>query len=184
MQGRIYHLTFSPPETEEINARLTQRADDRVENVKPRVQTFQQNLSGVMEMYKSCILRVDGTQDKATIFDRIKERLDSLRKYSVIFVLGGPGRYKEENCEHIAKVYGYKHLNTGDLLRQEHEAGGDMAEIIGKSHETVGPLFTLIDRLSKTLFDGRSLISAAICNSGSSYPGRSRCGPAQESHGN
>ena len=26
--GKIYHVTFNPPETDEIAARLTQRADD------------------------------------------------------------------------------------------------------------------------------------------------------------
>lgn len=31
--GRIYHLTYSPPETEEIAARLTQRFDDTEERV-------------------------------------------------------------------------------------------------------------------------------------------------------
>lgn len=31
--GKIYHLTYSPPETEEIAARLTQRFDDTEEKV-------------------------------------------------------------------------------------------------------------------------------------------------------
>lgn len=31
--GRIYHLKYSPPETEEIAARLTQRFDDTEEKV-------------------------------------------------------------------------------------------------------------------------------------------------------
>lgn len=35
--GRIYHLQYSPPETEEIAARLTQRFDDTEEKVIPTV---------------------------------------------------------------------------------------------------------------------------------------------------
>lgn len=31
--GKIYHLKYSPPETEEIAARLTQRFDDTEEKV-------------------------------------------------------------------------------------------------------------------------------------------------------
>lgn len=34
--GKIYHLTFSPPETDVIRARLTARADDTEEKVKVR----------------------------------------------------------------------------------------------------------------------------------------------------
>ena len=31
--GRIYHLSFSPPESEEVAARLTQREDDTEDKV-------------------------------------------------------------------------------------------------------------------------------------------------------
>ena len=33
--GKIYHLKYSPPETEEIAARLTQRFDDTEEKASP-----------------------------------------------------------------------------------------------------------------------------------------------------
>ena len=33
--GKIYHLKYSPPETEEISARLTQRFDDTEEKASP-----------------------------------------------------------------------------------------------------------------------------------------------------
>ncbi|KAH0925777.1 hypothetical protein HID58_018033 [Brassica napus] len=35
--GKIYHLKYSPPETEEIAARLTQRLDDTEEKLQQRV---------------------------------------------------------------------------------------------------------------------------------------------------
>ncbi|CAN7025644.1 unnamed protein product, partial [Brassica rapa subsp. trilocularis] len=65
--GKIYHLKYSPPETEEIAARLTQRFDDTEEKasqyslilymflcfskVKLRLKTHNQNVSDVLSMY-------------------------------------------------------------------------------------------------------------------------------------
>ncbi|KAK3426564.1 hypothetical protein EUGRSUZ_F02985 [Eucalyptus grandis] len=48
--GRIYHLKYSPPETEEIAARLTQRFDDTEEKVKLRLRTHHQNVEAVLSM--------------------------------------------------------------------------------------------------------------------------------------
>ncbi|KAF5196430.1 Adenylate kinase 2 protein [Thalictrum thalictroides] len=49
--GRIYHLKYSPPETEEIASRLTQRFDDTEEKVKLRLQTHNQNVEDVLSIY-------------------------------------------------------------------------------------------------------------------------------------
>ena len=48
-------------------------------------------------------------------------------KPSVVFVLGGPGSGKGTQCERIVKNFGYEHLSTGDLLREECKKGGDLA---------------------------------------------------------
>lgn len=37
----------------------------------------------------------------------------------VIFVIGGPGSGKGTQCQRIAEKFGYTHLSTGDLLREE-----------------------------------------------------------------
>uniref|UniRef100_M4E2M2 Uncharacterized protein n=1 Tax=Brassica campestris TaxID=3711 RepID=M4E2M2_BRACM len=39
--GKIYHLKYSPPETEEIAARLTQRLDDTEEKLQQRETLLQ-----------------------------------------------------------------------------------------------------------------------------------------------
>lgn len=40
-------------------------------------------------------------------------------KYSVVFVLGGPGAGKGTQCANIVRDFGYVHLSAGDLLRAE-----------------------------------------------------------------
>lgn len=41
----------------------------------------------------------------------------------VIFVIGGPGSGKGTQCKRIVDSFGYTHLSTGDLLRQEVQSG-------------------------------------------------------------
>lgn len=38
---------------------------------------------------------------------------------NVIFVVGGPGSGKGTQCEKISKEFGYTHLSSGDLIRNE-----------------------------------------------------------------
>ena len=38
---------------------------------------------------------------------------------------GGPGAGKGSQCSLIAAKYGYSHLSTGDLLREEVRAGAE-----------------------------------------------------------
>ncbi|XP_055951093.1 adenylate kinase isoenzyme 1-like isoform X2 [Argiope bruennichi] len=44
-------------------------------------------------------------------------------KVPVIFVIGGPGSGKGTQCERIVQKYGFTHLSTGDLLRDEVNSG-------------------------------------------------------------
>ncbi|KAF8404326.1 hypothetical protein HHK36_009209 [Tetracentron sinense] len=65
VSGRIYHLKYSPPETEEIAARLTQRFDDTEEkasfkpldSVKLRLQTHHQNVEAVLSIYEDITIK-------------------------------------------------------------------------------------------------------------------------------
>ncbi len=52
---------------------------------------------------------------------------------NVIFVLGGPGTGKGTMCELAEAQLGWTHLSTGDLLRDEQEAGGPAAATIEES---------------------------------------------------
>ncbi|XP_042990128.1 adenylate kinase, chloroplastic isoform X2 [Carya illinoinensis] len=76
--GKIYHLKYSPPETEEIAARLTQRFDDTEEKVKLRLRTHHQNVEAVLSMYKDITVKVNGNLSKNDVFAKIDSVLDEL----------------------------------------------------------------------------------------------------------
>ncbi|KAJ0972129.1 hypothetical protein J5N97_020088 [Dioscorea zingiberensis] len=78
--GKIYHLKYSPPENEEIAARLTQRFDDTEEKVKLRLQTHHQNVEAVLAIYKDLMFKVDGNAPKEDVFAEIDNALSTLLK--------------------------------------------------------------------------------------------------------
>ncbi|KAG9456979.1 hypothetical protein H6P81_001487 [Aristolochia fimbriata] len=73
--GKIYHLKYLPPETEEIAARLTQRFDDTEEKVKLRLQTFHENVEAVLSIYEDKMIKIDGNASKEEIFSEIDAAL-------------------------------------------------------------------------------------------------------------
>ncbi|KAL6180411.1 hypothetical protein ACLB2K_047074 [Fragaria x ananassa] len=69
--GKIYHLKYSPPETLEIAARLTQRFDDTEEKVKLRLHTHHQNVEAVLSLYEDITLKVNGSLTKDDVYAQI-----------------------------------------------------------------------------------------------------------------
>lgn len=59
--GKIYHMTFSPPEDEAVLARLEQRSDDTEEKVKVRLEQFHANVDAVKGSYSDIGVDIDGT---------------------------------------------------------------------------------------------------------------------------
>ncbi|GAB2217517.1 hypothetical protein Drorol1_Dr00000713 [Drosera rotundifolia] len=78
--GRIYHLKYSPPENEEIAARLTQRFDDTEEKVKLRLQTHNKNVDAVLSVYENIIVKIDGSASKDEVFSQIDSVLSRLQE--------------------------------------------------------------------------------------------------------
>ncbi|XP_002961799.2 adenylate kinase, chloroplastic [Selaginella moellendorffii] len=76
--GKIYHLTYAPPETPEIEARLTQRSDDTEERVKLRLKTHRQNVEDVLSIYSDVIVPVDGNRPKTEVFSSIDSILNEM----------------------------------------------------------------------------------------------------------
>eukprot|EP00985_Skeletonema_marinoi_P021269 scaffold12957_cov148-Skeletonema_marinoi.AAC.4 len=76
--GKIYHLTFSPPEDEEVLARLDQRSDDTEEKVKVRLEEFRANVDAVKGVYTDISVEVDGTKEPEEISVTIIEAIDSM----------------------------------------------------------------------------------------------------------
>ncbi|KAL1217263.1 Adenylate kinase 2 [Cardamine amara subsp. amara] len=76
--GKIYHLKYSPPGTEEIAARLTQRFDDTEEKAKLRLKTHNQNVSDVLSMYDDITIKIKGNRSKEEVFAHIDTALSEL----------------------------------------------------------------------------------------------------------
>jgi adenylate kinase len=70
--GKIYHLKYSPPETEEIAARLTQRSDDTEEAIMVRVEAFHKNLSSILDVYQDRTVKVDGSRKPGEVWSELK----------------------------------------------------------------------------------------------------------------
>jgi len=64
----------------------------------------------------------------------------------VIFVIGGPGCGKGTQCARIVEKYGYTHLSTGDLLRDEVNSGSERGNRLNAIMQS-GQLVPLIEVL-------------------------------------
>ncbi|KAI0511521.1 hypothetical protein KFK09_012151 [Dendrobium nobile] len=78
VSGKIYHLEYSPPENEEISARLVQRFDDTEEKVKLRLKTHHQNVESVLALYNDITVKVNGDLSKEEVFGQIDRHLSFL----------------------------------------------------------------------------------------------------------
>lgn len=76
--GKIYHMTFSPPEDDEVRARLQQRSDDTEEKVKVRLEQFHANVEAVKGSFADISVTIDGNQDPARVSELIFEAIGSL----------------------------------------------------------------------------------------------------------
>jgi adenylate kinase len=75
--GKIYHMTFSPPEDDAVTARLVQRSDDTEEKVKVRLEQFHANVDAVKSSYTDISVTIDGNQDKNLVNKLIFEAIGS-----------------------------------------------------------------------------------------------------------
>ena len=64
VDGTIYHMTFFPPPTPEIAARLTQRSDDTEEKASNRLSVHHKNVDAVVGKYETIMKTVDGNRAK------------------------------------------------------------------------------------------------------------------------
>lgn len=75
--GKIYHMTFSPPEDESVLARLEQRSDDTEDKVKVRLEQFHANVDAVKDSYTDISVTVNGNQAPADVSKMIFEAIGS-----------------------------------------------------------------------------------------------------------
>merc|ERR1712149_64463 len=71
----------------------------------------------------------------------------------VIWVLGGPGCGKGTQCDRIVAQYGYTHLSSGDLLREEVASGSERGKTLNAMMEKgdLVPLFVVLDLLAEAM---------------------------------
>ena len=75
--GKIYHMKFSPPEDEEVLARLEQRSDDTEEKVKVRLEQFHANVDAVKDSYTDISVTIDGNRAPDVVSAEILEAISS-----------------------------------------------------------------------------------------------------------
>merc|ERR1712025_620360 len=55
--------------------------------------------------------------------DRVKVDTSAIKGIPIIWLMGGPGSGKGTQCDKICVKYGYTHLSSGDILRNEVMSG-------------------------------------------------------------
>jgi len=81
--GKIYHMTFSPPDDEEVLARLEQRSDDTEEKVKVRLEQFHANVDAVKGSYTEISVDIDGTSSPADVSKAVDAGIAATAKAKV-----------------------------------------------------------------------------------------------------
>ena len=76
--GKIYHMTFSPPEDDEVLNRLEQRSDDTEEKVKVRLEQFHANVDAVKDSYTDIMVTIDGNRAPSDVSAEIIETINGM----------------------------------------------------------------------------------------------------------
>jgi adenylate kinase len=76
--GKIYHMTFSPPDDEEILNRLEQRSDDTAEKVKVRLEQFHANVDAVKGSYTDIMVPIDGNRAPGVVSSEVLETISRM----------------------------------------------------------------------------------------------------------
>ncbi|MEO7271098.1 MAG: adenylate kinase, partial [Vicinamibacterales bacterium] len=80
--GRTYHVEFTPPRVSNIcdacGSELIQRADDREEKVRARLEAYHRDTAAVVPYYenKGLVRRVDGVGPLDEVFARLANAID------------------------------------------------------------------------------------------------------------
>jgi len=81
----VYNLKTNPPASfgicDKCGGKLVQRADDREETVKKRLQVYQEQTKPLLEYYErqGTLKSIDGNRAKELVFGEIKSLLDALK---------------------------------------------------------------------------------------------------------
>jgi adenylate kinase len=122
-------LFFNCP-LETLEARLLERgktsgrADDNIDTIKKRFQTFQEQSLPVIDYLrkKGKCIEISSTSPVEDVYQHARVHFippTKLTLKNLVFVLGGPGSGKGTQCAKLSEKYNLVHISTGDLLREE-----------------------------------------------------------------
>lgn len=105
------------------------------------------------------MIKIDANKGKEDVYNILKGELGKNNIFppnpvEIFFVLGGPGSGKGTQCANLVKDYSFKHLSTGDLLRQAVAEGskeGKMVDDLIKEGK-LAPTDLLIGLIKNALF--------------------------------
>ena len=94
------------------------------------------------------------SKNKFLIKNNLVSEIKILEFKNIVFVLGGPGSGKGTQCDKIVEKYGFCHLSSGDLLREEVASGSargkELQEIMTKGN--LVPLETVLAMIKDKMF--------------------------------
>lgn len=129
------------------------RVDDNLESIKKRLVLFHEKMAPVVEHYSDIVATIGSNRGIDEVFEDTCKAIDWLstdknekkeEKFElnkpVVFVLGGPGSGKEEQCHMLSHRYSLCHVSLKKLLNDEMENGGETGEIIKSLSEKKQPV--------------------------------------------
>jgi len=111
------------------------RADDNIETIKKRFDTFTTMSYPVIREYANvgkCV-KISSIPLPEDVYRCVREYFVTPESRGVawkniVFILGGPGCGKGTQCERLSNEFNYTHISCGDLLRAEVATGSDRAQ--------------------------------------------------------
>lgn len=149
------------------------RVDDNEESIKKRIKVFHSQSLPAIDHFKQIgkLRRIDATGDVEEVYEQTRKHFVTIMKNdgvmitplppllpTIVFVLGGPGSGKGTQCEKLTRNYGFIHLSTGDLLRNEVEGEGEHAQELQRymSAGELVPTDIVLDLLKKAIETSQS----------------------------